>query len=401
MQNEPGKTKNNRSYGFKTGNVLTLTFSHFAHDVYTAFLAPLLPILIKTFSLTYTQASLLNIIRGIPSLFNPLIGAFVDRIGGRYIVILAPTISAITMTLIGVAPNYSILAILLFVAGVNSTLYHVPAPVMMKQVSGNRRGLGMSFFMLGGETARTLGPVIAMAAVSAFGFNGLWKLIPFGVFSSVVLYFRLHKIKLKGFIKSGEKEDLTGVKTVFKQVYKFFAVMLLFLIFRATAKTALTYFLPTYLKVKGQSLWLAGISLSVLEFAGMAGTFLGGYVSDKIGRKNTLLIAAVLTPVTMYFFLGANTYFQFALLILLGLVMFSSGSVLLAFVHDIDTDRPAFVNSLYMISNFASSAAITFAIGKVADHVGLEQTFYYTVAVSALAIPVVFLFKENTKVRYS
>jgi FSR family fosmidomycin resistance protein-like MFS transporter len=380
---------------FRWYNVLIISFSHFAHDVYTAFLAPLLPILIKTYSLSYTQAGLLNIIRGVPSLFNPLIGAYVDRIGGRTIIILAPTVSAVAMTLIGITPSYSILAILLFVSGVNSTFYHVPSPVVIKQISGNKSGLGMSFFMLGGESARTLGPIIAMAAVSMWGIEGLWKLIPFGVFSSFMLWWKLKGRKIKGLSPNHDKEKLTNIKIIVKKVYKFFLLMILFLIFRSTVKTALTFFLPTFLKFKGESLWLAGISLSVVELAGMAGTFIGGHVSDKIGRKKTLLIASVITPVSMYFFLESGTVFKFVLLIILGIALFSTGSVLLAFVHDIKTDRPAFVNSLYMVSGFATSAAITFVIGKVADVIGLEQTFYAAAVVSTLAIPVVLMFKEQ------
>jgi FSR family fosmidomycin resistance protein-like MFS transporter len=380
---------------FRISKVLTISFSHFAHDVYTAFLAPLLPILIKTYSLSYTQAGLLNIVRGIPSLFNPLIGAYIDRLGGRRIIIMAPTISAISMTLIGVTPSFGILLILLFIAGVNSTFYHVPSPVIMKQVSGKRSGLGMSFFMLGGETARTLGPVIALAAVSLWGIDGLWKLIPFGLFSSLLLYWRLKNMDIKGLSRNKEAENLSDINTILKKVYKFFLLLSLFLIFRSTVKTALTFFLPTFLKVKGESLWLAGISLSVIELAGMAGTFFGGYISDKIGRKNTMLIASILTPISMFLFLEANTFFKFVLLIILGIVLFSTGSVMLAFVHDIKTDRPAFVNSLYMVASFATSTLSTFGIGKVADNIGLEQTFYWTAFISILAIPVVLMFKEE------
>jgi len=386
---------------FKLSKVLTISFAHFAHDIYTAFLAPVLPLLIKTYSLSYTQAGLLNIVRGFPSLFNPLIGAYIDRLGGRKIIIFAPAVSAVSMTLIGVSPSFGILLILLFIAGVNSTFFHVPSPVIMKQFSGKNRGLGMSFFMLGGETARTLGPIIALAAVSLWGIEGLWKLIPFGILSSLFLYWRLKNVQVKGLSHNKKEKELTSIKTILRKVRKFFALLTLFLIFRSTVKTALTFYLPTFLKEQGESLWLAGISLSVVELAGMAGTFFGGYISDKIGRKNTMLIASLLTPVAMFLFLQAVTYLKFVLLVILGLALFSTGSVMLAFVHDIKTDRPAFVNSLYMVAAFTTSTISTFGIGKIADMVGLEQTFYYTAFISILSIPVVLLFNENKDYTHS
>ncbi len=380
---------------FRLFDVITVSFSHFAHDIYTAFLSPILPLIIEKYSISYTAAGLLNVIRNFPTILNPVVGAIVDRRGGRFLVIIGPTISAIGMTIIGVAPSYGVLLLLLFVVGLNSTLFHVPSPVMIKLVSGNRVGLGMSFYMVGGEAARTLGPIVVLAAVSAWGLEGIWRLIPFGVAASAFLWWRLSQLPIKGQGVTRTDEKLTGIKEILRQVYKFFLVMLLFLIFRAMLKSALTFYLPTYLKVEGHSLWLSGIALSVLEFAGIFGSFFGGAISDHIGRKNTLLISAVTTPVLMLLFLNLDGIWTFPLLILLGLMVFITSPVLLAFVHDIETDRPAFVNSIYMILNFFGSSVAALLLGFLSDKFGLKESFYLVTYLSFGAIPVVMLFKKH------
>ena len=62
---------------------------------------------------------------------------------------------------------------------------------MIKEASGDRVGTGMSFFMVGGESARTLGPLIVTAAVSLWGLEGIYKLMPLGIVASIVLYIKL------------------------------------------------------------------------------------------------------------------------------------------------------------------------------------------------------------------
>ncbi|MGA9177961.1 MAG: MFS transporter, partial [Desulfobacterales bacterium] len=115
---------------FKTGKVLSVSVCHFIHDIYTSFFAPLLPLLIEKFSMTLTQAGFLSTIMQIPALFNPFIGLLADRINARYFIILAPATTAIPMSLLGLAPSYSVLLLLLFVTGVSVAVFHVPAPVM-------------------------------------------------------------------------------------------------------------------------------------------------------------------------------------------------------------------------------------------------------------------------------
>ncbi len=380
-------------------NVSIIAFSHFAHDVYTSFLAPLLPLLIKRFSLNYVQAAWLNVIRGLPTLLNPFIGAMVDRKGGKLIVILAPTIAAISMSLVGIAPSYGILGILLFVAGVNSTFYHVPSPVMVKKISGQHyAGTGMGLFMVGGETARFLGPLVVMGAVSLWGLEGIWRLIPFGVLASILLFFRLKRISLYDQIQQ-QDTGLTPVKVVLAKVYKFFIVMFFYLVFRALVKTSLTYFLPTFLHLRGASLWLSGAALSILEVAGIIGTFLGGWISDHWGRFRTLLISSIVTPFLVLLFVWLPVKLALPLLILIGLVMFVTSPVLLAYVHDLETDRPAFVNSLYMISNFFVSSIASLFFGWLGDKMGMINALYLVAVLSFGAVPVLLLFRKVDKLK--
>ena len=145
--------------GFQTGNVVLISLAHLSHDVFSSFLAPLLPLLIAKLGLSLSAVGLLDIARKVPQLGNPLIGLLADKICVKWFVILAPAVTATAMSLLGLAPSFPVLFILLLISGFSAAAFHVPGPVLIKHHAGNRSGRGMSFYMFGGEMARTLGTV--------------------------------------------------------------------------------------------------------------------------------------------------------------------------------------------------------------------------------------------------
>ncbi|MBE9466741.1 MAG: MFS transporter [Bacteroidetes bacterium] len=384
---------------FQTSNVILVSFSHLLHDIYSAFLSPVLPILIKNLGISYSLTSLLSVIRTLPSLANPFIGLLADKVSLRYFIIITPTITAIVMSLLGFASSYTVLAIMLFVTGISSSLFHVPAPVMVKKVSGDRAGMGMSFYMLGGELARTLGPLVVLAAISLWGFKGTYRLIPFAIIASVILYFKLRKITVYKEFQNKNKK-IGGFDTV-KKFSSVFLIIGGYLIFISIIKSALTYYLPTYLNLQGKSLWLGGIALSVYQLAGAGGTFLSGTISDKIGGKKTLLIASIVSPILMLLFtFSEGVVLPFILLILLGLFIFASGPVLLALITSIDVERPAFINGVYMTTSFIVNSITIMLIGVLADKYGLEFTYRIISIIGFGAFPFVLLLARQKCVKH-
>ena len=379
---------------FRASDVAVLSAGHLFHDVYSAFFSPLLPLLISRLGISVSTAGILDFVRKAPSLINPFIGYIVDRGPSRYFVILTPAATAVAMSLIGSADNVTVLMLLLFTAGLSSTFFHVPSPVMMKIVSGDRIGTGMSFYMLGGELSRSLGPLIITAAVSLWGIEGTWRLMPFGIACSAVLYIKLGKIRLER--KScAAKDSGLDIRKSFKKHFNMFFIVAMFLLFRTAMKSALTLYLPTYLTFKGNSLWSASISLSVLQFSGAAGVLCAGIISDRIGRKNTLIISSVITPALMWLFITAGSAYTIPILAAAGFFLFAPGPVILAVVQDNDSDRPALINSIYMTVSFFVSSAVIYLTGLFSDLIGFEITYKISVLCALVSLVFVFLMPEK------
>jgi FSR family fosmidomycin resistance protein-like MFS transporter len=372
---------------FQTGRVVLVSFAHLMHDIYSSFLAPLLPLLIEKFSLSYTGAGALSLLQRVPVLVNPVVGITADRLPMRYFIIISPAITAITMSLLGAAPSITLVIVLLLVMGISSSLFHVPTPVMIRKLSGERVGRGMSFYMFGGEMARTLGPLVILGAVSLWGMEGTYRLIPLGIAASVLLYFRIHRIHISEDFK--KKEGESALKKVFVRHMPLFVILIGITFFRAIMRASLTTFLPTYMDVIGEGWKIGGIYLSVLELAGAVGTLFWGTISDKIGRKGALIIIALVSPVMMYLFTVTTGWVSLVVLVGLGFFLLGTTPILLALVQDRSHERPAFMNSMFMTISFGTGALAVVLAGALADWIGMQMAFRTSAFIAVGAIPFV------------
>ncbi len=382
-----------KSCKFQAANVISTSIAHFFHDIYTSFLAPILPLLIDKLGISLFQAGTLSVFQRIPTIFNPLIGILAERVPSRFFIILTPAITAIFMSLIGVAPSYIFLVVIMLVSGLSSAFFHVPGPVMIRKVSCDKPGLGMSLFMVGGELARTAGPLAILGAVSLWGLEGSWRLAPLGVIASIVLFFRLKDIEIRqDFSKDKVKPDYLKI---FKSFIPLFTSITGFTFFFGAIKSSITLYLPTFLKFEGHSLWFAGASLAILQGAGVAGTLLAGPLGDKIGNRTLLRIVSLSTPLLMLLFTQVNAFWGIPVLIILGIFLFAPSPVILSVVNNVKTKHLTFINGLYFTINFLLNAIMVMIIGWIADRIGLETAFLISVIIGMAAIPFIWSLDEE------
>jgi len=376
---------------FQAGQVLTITSGHFIHDIFTSFLAPLLPLIIQKLSLSLTLAGTLAACQQLPSLINPLLGMLADRGSLRWFVILTPTVTAITMSFIGVAPSYTVLTILLLVAGLSTAIWHTPTPAMVARVSGRQMGLGMSLFMLGGTLAYTIGPLLAVAAVSWWGLGGIWRLIPLGVAASVMLYWRTRDI---ADVRPARRANGSWAES-WRELERVLLPLAGIIVAQGFMVAALSTFLPTLLSSEGANLLQAGGALSIVHMAGVAGSLTSGIVSDRLGRRRVLTLILLASPVLMLVFLAAPRWATLPMLLVAGFAVYSANPVMMALVQEYGRDHPATANGLYMALVFASQSLTIVLVGAIADRWGLRATFYGCALLGFAGLPFVRLLPKK------
>ncbi len=376
---------------FQTNRVLTISAGHAVHDTYTAFLPPLLPVLIANLSLSNTEAGLLTVFMQGPSLLQPFIGHLADRVSLRYFFILAPALTAVMMSRLGVAPSYAWLALLLLAVGVSSASLHAVGPVMAGNLSGRRLGRGMGFWMVGGELGRTLGPIVIVSAIQLLTLERTPWLMTGGLLASILLCLWLKDVPGR---PPNAAEGLPWRRAL-RRMGPLLAPLVGITVVRSFMISALTTYLPTFLSTEGANLWLAGASLSVLEAAGVVGALLGGSISDRLGRRSVLFVSMLATPLLMFVFLAVNGWAQLPLLLMLGFSALSVTPVIMALVQESFPENRALANGVYMALSFVLRSGVVVVLGAMGDLFGLRLAFTASAVISLLGLPLLFLLPRS------
>ncbi len=388
----PADTAQNED--FQTAEVVTVAGAHGAHDTYFSFLPTILPLLIEKFSLSTTQAGLLTAISQIPNLLQPVIGLLADRKNLKMLVVLAPALSGILITLVGVAPDYGTVALLLLLAGFSTAGFHSIAPGMVGARSGRKVGRGMGFFMVGGELGFGVGPLLVVAAIGYLTLRGLPWLMALGLLASFILYFRLRDIST---VRHIENRSSLPVRQVLTEMPELLVPIISVVFITAFLTANIVNYLPTFMAREGVSFSLAGASLSVVEISGTVGVLLMGLFSDRLGQRNVAIAGTIASVIFSAGFLWTQGWLQILMLMGIGLTVFVPNPAFLAMIQTRFQYNRSLVNGIYMSSSFILRSAVVVIVGLLADRFGLRPVFGWSAAASLLAVPIMLLLPDRPR----
>lgn len=281
---------------------VAISLLHGLNDSYTAFLPPLLPRIMARMGLSITLAATLMMTLSLASsLAQPLLGHLADRRGRRALVVLGPVVSAVFLSMIGLAPSFAVLLLLLAVGGLGSAAFHPPgASIAVRAGEGRGSGMRHAVFSFGGAMGFAVGPLVAVALVATVGFGGMWV----AMLPTVVLALALGPILPRGVETGGEAGPPPSLRKV--------AGLLrgpLGLVFGISAASAFVQRLfltldPIVVAEAGGSETTGAIILSAYLGGQAVGTLLGGFLTDRIDRRRLLaVLAAVSAPAHVVAFL--------------------------------------------------------------------------------------------------
>ncbi|MCK5741378.1 MAG: MFS transporter, partial [Chlorobi bacterium] len=278
---------------------------------------------------------------------------------------------------------------------------HIPTPVIIKQLSGNRIGKGMSYFMVGGETARFMGPILVIQALALLGTANFHYVMIFGLIVSFILFYVLKDyptgVVAKNNNNNNNNKITASLKATLLEHQKMYSLLLLIVICKVFVSIGFTAFLPTYLRSTGMSLENAGLGLILLEVAAAAGVFFTGRMSDHTGRRRILALLSLVSTVMIVVFVYTNSFYMYPVLMLIGISAFTSGPILMAVLFDNEKKYPSSANSLFMAFNFVSAAIVSLLFGQLGDVIGMKATYLISAGFSLLSVVFIMMLpKKNT-----
>ena len=375
---------------FQTTDVLTVVGGHFIHDMFTGFVAPLLPVIIEKLALNYTQAGLLSAIQEIPSLLHPFIGYSGRRINLTYFIIFMPAITATIIGSLGLASTYTSLVALMLVVGLTTTLFHSPAPALVGQISGKRVTRGMSFFMAGGELGRALAPLLVAWAIGLWAFEGLYRLMIIGWLTSAILFWRLRDVP-------SPAEGAGAFGAILRAASRLFIPLSLFAFLRTFSLVAFTTFLPTFMTEEGSTLIIASGALTLFQVGGIIGSLSSDFTVNKVGRRRLMVGAIIATAVLMVSFLLLSGPVLAPLLLGAGLLPALVTPLMLAMVQEYMPENRVIANGLLLLVLFVSRPIAALGIGFMGDNLGLNMAFLISALIPLLGIPMIFFLPKEVR----
>jgi FSR family fosmidomycin resistance protein-like MFS transporter len=362
--------------------IAVMALGHFTNDVYAAFLAPLLPLLVAKFSLTLALAGLLGTTFNIAAAFGqPLFGIAADRIDRPIFTVLGPLLTASMMGLLGVVPSYPLLLLLLVLAGIGTAVFHPQAFALAGTVSQRHRGTGLSIFVAGGELGFALGPLYIAAVVTALGPPGTVVAALPALPICAILWWTVRSWRVVG------ERPSAGIATDLRRHGRTLLLIWFVVVVRSVIVIAHILFLPLLLRQQGQSLIFGGGAVFLFGGVGAVGGLIGGILADRVGRRAVMAVSLVAGAPLLLLFHRMTAPAALVPLALGGLAFYLGAAVTVVMAQEMLPRRASLASSLVTGVAWGTAGLSLTAIGAVADRFGLATTLAatLTLAVPALA----------------
>lgn len=379
------------------GILFAVSGSHMMNDMMQALAPALYPVFRDQYSLTFFQTGLITFtFQVVASLLQPLIGIFTDK---RPVPLALPAsmgFTALGLVLLAFSGSYAMLLASVALIGVGSAIFHPEASRAARAASGGRYGFAQSLFQVGGNFGQSLGPLMAAFIVvpggqrSVLAFTAL-AFITVAILARVMTWQVAHR--------AARKAGATPASTLPRSVVTRSLAILVVLLFSKTFYLAAlnsyyTFYLIETFHVSVQS---AQVLLFVFLGAVAAGTFFGGPIGDRIGRKYVIWISILgVLPFTLALpHLGlVGTVIDS---ILIGLILSSAFSAMVVYAQELAPGNVGAIAGLFFGLSFGLGGIGAAALGMLADHTSLP--FVYNLCGYLPAIGLLTYFLPNIRSR--
>jgi FSR family fosmidomycin resistance protein-like MFS transporter len=380
-----------------------ISVSHLLNDMMQSLLPAIYPMLKSRFELDYWQIGLITLTNQLTaSLLQPVVGYYTDRRPQPYSLAVGMLVTLVGLLLLSAANRLSLLLLAAGLVGVGSSVFHPESSRIARAASGGRFGLAQSLFQTGGNAGSSLGPLLAAFIVVPRGQSSIaWFSI--AAIVGIALLWRVGAwYAATGMMTtaSGARTQQT-IETLPPHIVRRGIVVLLLLVFsKFVYLTSLTNYY-TFFLIHRFHVSVASAQLHLFAFlaAVAAGTFAGGPVGDRFGRKYVIWgsIFGVL-PFTLAL-PYVNLFWTTVLSIVIGLVLASAFSAILVYAQELLPGRVGLVSGLFFGLAFGTGGLGAALLGRIADLTSLDLVYHVCAWLPAIGLLTAWLPDPHTSTR--
>ncbi|MDR3363654.1 MAG: MFS transporter [Clostridiales Family XIII bacterium] len=377
-----------------------MLLGHATTDITQGSLPAILPFLIAEHHYTYAAAAGLVFAGNLLSAVSqPIFGWLGDKAARPWFMLVGILLAAVGITLVGFLDNYAASCAAVVVMGIGVSLFHPEGSKLANIAAGRvNKGIGMSIFSVGGNIGFTGGPIIATAAILAFGLRGTAVfLIPAVVVSFLLAPHMKDFERLGRDFKEQVKEDTKAGELPPDNVKGFTAVAVV-TFFRAVMASSLNTFIPLFwIGVFLKSTAEGNLNLSIYAAAGIVATLAGGRLADRFGFRAIIRACCIAVPPLFFLFVYnrspiAGTF----LIVFVSIFLAMSNSALMVTGQSFMPNRIGMASGVLFGLTISMGGLVAPIIGRIGDVYGLERAMFTIACFSIGALVAVFFIPKIT-----
>jgi FSR family fosmidomycin resistance protein-like MFS transporter len=371
-----------------------ISLAHCLNDMIQSLIPAIYPVLKDSFALDFTQIGIITLaFNTTASLLQPVVGLYTDKRPLPFSLTLGMGTTLCGLLVLAFAHTYGMLVAGAALVGLGSAVFHPESSRVARLASGGRYGFAQSVFQVGGNVGASLGPLLAALIVVPFGQSSIAWFSAIALLGMVVLFrvgtWYRDRLPLPA---PPRRAVVGGIELPPRKVAIALAVLGLLIFSKFLYVSSLTTFYTFYVIDRfGVDVQTSQFLLFAFLVASAAGTFIGGPIGDRFGRKvviwGSIVGALPFTLMLPY----ADLFWTVVLTMIIGVVISSAFSAIVVMGHALLPSRIGMVSGLFFGFAFGMSGIGAAALGVLADHTSIEFVYKVCSFLPAIGFVTVFL----------
>jgi Arabinose efflux permease len=360
--------------------LFSISFSHLLNDSIQSLIPSIYPIVKKSFSLSFAQVGLITLTFQLAaSLLQPFVGFYTDKNPKPFSLAIGMSFTLAGLVFLSFSQSFITTLLSVGLIGIGSSIFHPEASKVAYMASGGKRGLAQSIFQVGGNAGSALGPLMAALIIVPYGKNhilyfGLLALIAIIVLITIGNWYKnnIQLLKPKHSSHAIENAQVFSKKKIVVSV-----MILLLLIFSKYFYLASmsSYYTFYFINKFGVSVQSSQIHLFIFLASVAAGTFIGGPLGDRFGRKYVIWFSILgVAPFTLLL-PHVNLFWTSILSVFIGFILSSAFSAILVYAQELMPGKVGMVSGLFFGFAFGMGGIGSAVLGVLADHTSIVYVY--------------------------